>query len=313
MADRTRFPHVSPSLIGPIAPTPPTLPPLLRALRPHQWSKNLLVLLPALAAHRLSEVDVFVAVVAATASMSALASATYLMNDLTDIEVDRLHPTKRHRPLAAGTLSKGTAMVAALVLVLGSLALAWTLPRLFLAVWGAYLVTTTAYSMGLKRLLALDVLVLSALYTVRVVAGAAAAEVPLSRWFLAFSVFLFLSLALLKRAIESWGAQARALEALDGRGWRVDDLPILVSLGLGSGVAAALVYCLYITGDDVIRLYSRPDVLWLGLPVILYWLARAWVLAHRGETSDDPVAFALRDRASWICLAVFGAAVWLAT
>ena len=270
-------------------------------------------MLPVLAAHRLFEPGVLVAVGAAVASMSALASATYLINDLADVEADRRHPTKRHRPLAAGTLARSTAIGAAGALIVLSFALAWLLPRPFLAVWGSYLVTTAAYSMGLKRILALDVLVLSALYTVRVVAGAVAVDVPLSRWFLAFSVFLFLSLALLKRAIESWGARARAAEALDGRGWRVDDLPILVSLGMSSGVAAALVYCLYITGDDVMRLYSRPDVLWLGLPVILYWLARAWVMAHRGEMEDDPVAFALGDRASWVCLLFFGAVVWMAT
>lgn len=289
------------------------MPPILRAIRPHQWSKNLLVLLPALAAHQAVTGDTLLALVTAMASMSFLASAVYLMNDVADVESDRRHPTKRQRPIAAGEISVGTATALASGLAAISFLLAWTLPTLFLWVWAGYLVATTGYSLGLKRLLALDVLILAALYTVRVIAGAVAVDVPLSRWFLAFSVFVFTSLALLKRATESWGAQGRDEAALSGRGWRVEDLPVLVALGMACAVASALVYCLYITGEDVVQLYSRPDLLWLGLPVILYWLARAWVLGQRGEMHDDPVAFALTDPASWACLIFFGFTLWLAT
>ncbi|HZD04297.1 MAG TPA: hypothetical protein VE173_05245, partial [Longimicrobiales bacterium] len=175
------------------------------------------------------------------------------------------------------------------------------------------LVLTTSYSFLLKRVVVLDVVILAALYTVRVVAGAAAVTVPLSRWFLAFSVFLFLSLALLKRLVEVAGASDRDEASVPGRGWEVGDLPILRSLGIGSGVVAALVYCLYITERPTVEeLYAHPDLLWVGLPVILYWLSRVWLLANRGEVHDDPVVFALRDRVSYLVLALLVAMVMVA-
>lgn len=314
--------------------------PLLRSLRPHQWSKNLLLLLPAAAAHRALDGSLGVALLQAVASFSLLASALYLVNDVADADHDRAHPTKRTRPVASGELVPGMALGAAAVLVAGSAALALPLPRPFLWAWGAYLVMSASYSAGLKRLVVLDVILLAALYTVRVVAGAAAVDVPLSRWFLAFSVFVFTSLALLKRAVEAGGtAEAGGgdtvaggghaatggevdavagggtapAHSLRGRGWRTGDLPVLAATGIACAVAAALVYCLYITGEDVLRLYSRPDLLWLGLPVLLYWLVRAWLLALRGEVHDDPVVFALKDPAGWASGLVLAVTVWLAT
>ncbi|MEQ9398234.1 MAG: UbiA family prenyltransferase [Longimicrobiales bacterium] len=289
------------------------MPPLLRALRPHQWAKNLLILLPALAAHRVPGAGLLGALVAAVASFSLLASAVYLVNDVVDVESDRAHPSKRHRPIAAGQLGVPAALTASGTLAVLSLALALTLPPAFLQVWIAYLVVTSAYSAGLKRRVVLDVVVLSGLYTARVLAGAGAAGVPLSPWFLAFSIFLFVSLALLKRTVESVGADHRDTGGFEGRGWRVEDQPVLVAMGTACAVGAALVYCLYITGDDVLRLYRRPEALWFGLPVLLYWLTRAWLLAVRGQVEDDPVVFALKDPASYASLALFGLAVWWAT
>ena len=245
-------------------------------------------------------------------SFSLLASAGYLLNDIQDLEHDREHPIKRARPLAAGEIGSGAAVVAVALLAMASFALAWTLPRQFLQVWASYMVLTTLYSMGLKRVVVLDVMVLGALYTTRVVAGAAVVEVPLSRWFLAFAVFLFSSLAILKRMVELLGVASRAEDSIGGRGWTVRDIPVLLGFGTACSVAAALVYCLYITSDEVLRLYGRPDILWLGLPILLYWLGRVWLLAHRGLVHEDPLLFALRDRASYVAGVAMALTIWLA-
>ena len=285
----------------------------LRQLRPHQWSKNLLLVVPAVAAHRAPDLELIVRLGWAVALFSLLASGLYALNDVVDIEHDRAHPAKSARPVASGTISTRAALVfAAILLAVAAIGAAWLMPRGYQLSLGVYAVLAVAYTAGLKRVVMLDVVLLSGLYTVRVVAGATAVDVSLSRWFLAFSVFVFASLALLKRAAEAHGARADDRPDLGGRGWRVDDMPVLVALGSSCAVAAALVYCLYITGEDVLRLYGRPDVLWLGLPVLLYWLSRGWLLALRGDVSEDPVVFALRDPASYASLLAFATVVWLA-
>ena len=284
----------------------------VRAVRVHQWAKNLLLVLPALAAHLVPDTRAIGLLVTTFVSFSLLASAVYLLNDIQDLEHDRAHPVKRTRPLAAGEIGFGATGAAVALLATASFALAWTLPRQFLQVWAGYLVLTTLYSFGLKRLVVIDVMVLGALYTTRVVAGAAVVEVPLSRWFLAFAVFLFSSLAILKRLVELLGVASREQESAGGRGWTVRDIPVLLGFGAACSVASALVYCLYITSDEVLRLYSRPDVLWLGLPVLLYWLGRVWLLAHRGLVHEDPLLFALRDRASYVVGVAMAVTIWLA-
>jgi 4-hydroxybenzoate polyprenyltransferase len=278
-----------------------------RALRVHQWAKNFLLVLPALAAHREPTPGLVGSLVIAFASFSLLASAVYLVNDIEDLEHDRLHPTKRERPLAAGHLSVAGAAGVAAGLAAAAFLLTMALPPRFRLVWAAYLAVSSAYSFGLKRVVVLDVMVLSALYTSRVIAGATAVEVPLSRWFLAFAVFFFSSLALLKRLVESLGVANRKGESVGGRGWAVQDIPVLLGFGAACSVASALVYCLYITSAEVGQLYARPDLLWLGLPIFLYWLGRIWMLANRGEVHEDPVLFALRDRPSYLVGAALAA------
>jgi 4-hydroxybenzoate polyprenyltransferase len=285
----------------------------VRALRVHQWAKNALILIPAVAAHLTPSPPVLLDLLTAVVSFSLLASSLYLLNDLVDLEHDRGHPVKRERPLAAGQVGAGAAAAVAAVCAVGSFLVALRLPLPFLATWGCYLLLSGTYSAALKKVVMLDVVVLAALYAVRVVAGAAALEVPLSRWFLAFAVFLFTALALLKRAVEVRGAARREASRLAGRGWEVSDLPVLLAFGGASSVAGALVYCLYITSDEVLALYARPDTLWLGLPVLLYWLGRVWLLALRGEVHEDPLLFALRDRASYLVLLVLAGLVWLAS
>jgi 4-hydroxybenzoate polyprenyltransferase len=284
----------------------------VRALRVHQWAKNLLLVLPALAAHRAPTPALFGPLLLAFLSYSLLASTVYLINDIEDVEHDRLHPTKRDRPLASGQISVPAAAAAAAGLAAVALALTMALPPRFRLVWAAYLALSTAYSFGLKKIVVLDVMLLGALYTSRVVAGAAAVDVPLSRWFLPFTVFFFSSLAIVKRMVEAQGAAEREVDDLAGRGWSVQDLPVLLGFGAACSVASALVYCLYITSDEVRELYARPDWLWLGLPILLYWLGRVWLLANRGEVHEDPVLFALRDRPSYLVAAAIAAVLLLA-
>jgi 4-hydroxybenzoate polyprenyltransferase len=285
----------------------------LRQLRPHHWAKNTLMFLPALAAHLSPSADLGLRLLAGFAAFSATASAVYLFNDLADLASDRAHPKKRHRPLAAGEIPIPHALAMAALLLGAAAVLAWSLSPAFTGVLAAYLVITTAYSISLKQQLAVDVITLATLYTVRIVAGAVLVEVPLSRWFLAFSIFLFLSLALAKRAVELRGAAARKAVEIAGRGYRPEDLPTLSATGVAAAAASALVYCLYITGDDVTRLYAHADLLWIGLPLFLYWNLRLWLFAGRGTLQEDPVAFALKDPITYSVALAFLAVVWMAS
>lgn len=280
------------------------MPALLRCLRPHQWCKNLLVALPLLAAHRLTDAQAWLSVALAFVSFSLAASAMYVLNDLRDVASDRLHPHKRHRPIASGEVSRNHALALLLICVLASFLIALLfLPRTFSAFLIAYLAITTAYSVGLKRLLMLDVLTLASLYALRMLAGGAAVDVRLSPWLLAFSMFLFLSIAFVKRY-----AELRALDlARDGRGdsapgraYEIGDLDLIRSLGPTSGYMAVLVFALYLNSDDALLLYPQVDWLWLICPILLYWITRLWFAAQRGRMHHDPVIFALTDPASYV-------------
>jgi 4-hydroxybenzoate polyprenyltransferase/phosphoserine phosphatase len=284
----------------------------LGALRPYQWSKNALLLLPALAAHLAWTPSVVLTLLAGFLAFSAAASAVYLVNDLVDLPHDRLHERKRTRPIAAGELSipATIGLIALLLVIAASLALLLPLP--FTVALGTYMLASTAYSLVLKGRAILDVLTLATLYALRLVAGAALVTVPLSRWFLAFSVFFFFSLALVKRVVELRRSPADD-GGTRGRGYQAADLPVLAALGAAGAAVSSLVYCLYITSDDIGQLYTRPDVLWLGLPILLYWQARIWLLTGRGRMEEDPVVFALRDRLSHLLLVAFLVTVWLAT
>jgi 4-hydroxybenzoate polyprenyltransferase len=284
----------------------------LRLVRPHQWSKNTLLFLPALAAHLTMAADVVLTLLAGFVAFSFVASAVYIVNDLADLASDRVHATKRSRPLAAGDLTIPRALAVAAGLVVAAAVIAATLPPAFQALLAGYLALTTAYSMVLKRRAIVDVITLASLYTLRVMAGAALVAVPLSRWFLAFSVFFFFSLALAKRVVELARQPAGTTGPLPGRGYSVADVPVLISLGTTAVMASTLVYCLYITGTDVGELYRRPDLLWLGLPILLYWQSRLWMFAGRNALHEDPVVFAMKDRISRVLLVGFLLVVWVA-
>jgi len=273
---------------------------LVKALRPHQWVKNALIFIPLLAAHQVADVGSLLAAVLAFVAFSIAASSVYLLNDIADVENDRDHPTKRFRPFAAGTVSLAVGWALWPVLALGALVLAFGVSPLLGLVVSVYLVITAAYSFALKRKPVVDVLTLAMLYTIRIVAGAAAIDVELSEWMLSFSVFFFLSLALVKRVSELHRTRLSNTTTL-GRGYRPDDLELLSSYGVTTSVTSALVFTLFVNDPGTARLYESPEMLWASIPVILAWLMRVWLLAHRGEMNEDPILFAIRDRVSVVC------------
>lgn len=275
-----------------------------QALRPHQWAKNVLVALPVLLAHRAGEGPLVLDTALAFVALCLCVSGTYVVNDLLDRDRDRRHPAKRHRPFASGALPStfGVGLAVALVGAAFALAVAF-LPIVFAGVLALYVATTLAYSLRLKRVAVLDVLVLAGLYALRILAGGAATGIPVSEWLVAFSLFFFLSLALLKRYAELRLMETGAAPLDNGRGYEAGDAALLRGIGPACGLLAVLVFALYVTGPEVRVLYGRPELLWLAAPPLIYWTLRMWLLAHRGRMPDDPVLFAVRDPASYVAAA----------
>ncbi|HVX14767.1 MAG TPA: UbiA family prenyltransferase [Pirellulales bacterium] len=296
-----------------VVPRRDRIKPLVAALRPHQWVKNLLLFLPLFLAHQWNDVIKLGLAVLGMAAFSAAASAIYIVNDLLDIESDRRHPTKRRRPFAAGDLSIPHGLVLAVCAATASLSLSiCSLPWLFTGWLVTYLFTTTAYSLSLKKRVVIDVIVLAGLYTLRIAAGAAAVSVPVSPWLLAFAMFFFLSLALGKRYIELRRGGGSSQPTLPGRGYCADDAQLLEQIGPTSGYLAVLVFCLYIDSEAVAQFYRQREILWFVCPLLLYWITRFWLLARRREVNYDPVAFALKDRTSLAVIAATATTVLLA-
>lgn len=284
----------------------------LQALRVHQWLKNALLFVPLIAAHRFTAIDALLSLGTGFVAFSLCASSVYLLNDLFDLQDDRRHPRKRNRPLACGALPLGHAVVLIPLLLLVAVLAALTLPAVFMAALAGYYALTLAYSLGLKRLAIIDVLVLAALYTSRIIAGGAAAGIELSFWLLAFSLFLFLSLALAKRCAELVVMREKGRTGAVGRGYLTDDLHLLFSLGGASGYVAVLVLALYINSPQIDLVYTRPGLIWLLCPMLLYWISRIWLETFRGNMHDDPVVFAARDSVSRVILVIGAFILWLA-
>jgi 4-hydroxybenzoate polyprenyltransferase len=285
-----------------ISPAEFQLRPWLRALRPHQYVKNLLVFVPVLTAHRFDALGIGKAVIAFLA-FSLCASAVYVVNDLIDLKSDRAHPTKRRRPFAAGQISlpAGFALVPGLLCLAAATAL--SISPSFLAVLAAYFCVTTAYSFSLKRKMLVDVVILAMLYTSRIFGGAVAIDAEMSHWLAMFSLFFFTSLALMKRYSELVKRDDTGPTKLSSRNYASSDLPMIGALAAAAGLNAVTVFSLYISSDAVIGLYRRPEVLWLIVPLLTYWIARALMMAHRRYMDDDPIVFALRDGKSLLTLA----------
>lgn len=284
---------------------------IFKQLRPHQWIKNTLVLLPALAGHKVWNLEVLSNSLLAFAGFSMAASFVYVLNDLLDLKSDRSHHTKKFRPFASGNLPIKWGLLLLPSLLLACLLFSALLPLQFSAWICVYLGLNLAYSFYLKQSVVVDIIILSIMYTLRIFAGAAATGVPVSEWLLSFSTLFFFSLACVKRYTEIIRSKNKI--TLDGRGYRQVDHTMIQSLGVGSGLISLLIILLYLQSKDVRSLYSQPQNLWFATPILLFWISRIWILTNRDEVHDDPVVFAVKDKISWVCLGllslVFGLAV----
>lgn len=268
---------------------------LLRAMRVHQWTKNLLILVPLLTAFGFFDLDKVVAIIGAFIAFSLAASATYMFNDLWDLASDRAHPRKRHRPFASASLGITTGIGVAALLLAAAAAIAAMVSFGFLLMLGLYVVLTTTYSLLLKEYVLVDVLMLSMLYTLRILAGAVAVHIPASAWLLAFSVFLFFSLALIKRCSELVSLDQSGMQAARGRDYRVNDLTVLWPLGCAASLSAVVIFGLFISAPETQARYAGGQLLWLVAFALMYWMGRMWIKTSRGEMHDDPIVFALKD------------------
>jgi 4-hydroxybenzoate polyprenyltransferase/phosphoglycolate phosphatase-like HAD superfamily hydrolase len=274
---------------------------LVRALRPHQWLKNVLVFLAIAGAHKLLDLDLLVRSIAAFLAFSLVASSVYLVNDLLDLSADRAHARKRNRPFASGAAPIELGLPLTVLLLIAGFGISALLGPMFLLTIGVYFVTTTAYSLSLKRYTIIDICVLAGLYTIRVLAGGVATGLPISVWLLAFSLFIFFSLAAVKRQAELVDAVKAGKLKIAGRGYHPDDLELVSQMATASGLVSVLVMTLYLSSDAVTRIYHRPEALWGVTPVLLFWISRVVFKAHRGEMHDDPIVFAAKDRVSMVC------------
>lgn len=274
-----------------------------RQLRLHQWAKNLLLFVPLVAAQRWDGLGVIWTMIMAFLAFGIIASSTYILNDLFDLEADRAHVKKRERPLAAARIPTVQAVLAVPIGLTVGLLLALSISPAFFLVTLAYVAVTTAYSMYLKQLVLIDAITLAGLFTLRIVAGAVASTDVLSPWLLIFSIFLFLSLAYLKRYVEL--ATTKRKGKISGRGYMTQDLPMVLALGVGAGYSALVVLALYLFSDAALSLYASPYMIVVAVPILGYWVSYMWMLAMRGQMSHDPVLHAVRDRHSLAVAALF--------
>jgi len=284
-----------------------------RAVRPHQWIKNLILFVPVLTAHQLTDQIILLQSALAFAVFCLAASSVYLWNDLLDLVADRHHATKRWRPFAAGDLPLPYGLLGAPLLLVAALGLSLVLSPQFALVTALYVFVSTSYSWRLKRIAWLDVLFLAGLYTLRLVAGHVATGIAWSNWLLAFAMFIFLSLALMKRLQEIQSVREQAGHEVKGRGYTAQHHAVVVTFGIASGVAAVVVLGLYVNSAQVVTLYRHPTLLLLVCPLLLVWIARVWRLTYRGRMHDDPTAFAFKDWASYVIGALTLLVMWFAT
>ena len=279
----------------------------LRAIRVHQWLKNLLIGVPLLTSHSWNNLPAVLNLLAGFVSFGLSASATYLLNDLLDLSADRRHPRKSQRPLASGDLSLVTGVGLMIGLMVVGLSLATVVSNEFLLILLMYVGLTVSYSLYFKTIVLIDVIVLASLYTLRILAGTAAIGVAISYWLFAFSMFLFLSLALVKRCSELQSMREEGQAMASGRDYRVTDLSALSGMGVASGYIAVLVLALFVNSPHDLVKYTHPERLWLLCPPMAYWVSRLWIKTSRGEMHDDPLLYSVRDRASWVIVVMMTA------
>jgi len=284
----------------------------LKQLRVHQWLKNLLIFVPLLVSGSFVNIDSVFLSLLGFISFSCLASGTYIINDLLDLDADRSHKRKKARPLASGKISIINAKIVAAILFVFAFGLAPVLGVLFFFVLAGYLILTLSYSFKLKQYIALDVIILATLYTVRILAGAVILGVPVSFWLFSFSMFVFFSLALIKRCAELKSFEEQGEAHAKGRDYNVLDYSVLMSLGTSAAMLAVLMFCFYVNSNVLADQYQQPTLLWLILPALCYWMMRMWIKTHRGEMHDDPIVFSLKDRGSIITIGFMGLIALLA-
>jgi len=284
----------------------------LRAMRPHQWVKNLLVFTPLVLSSQFMEPGLVIQALLAFMAFSLSASSLYIVNDLFDIESDRIHPKKKYRPFASGSLSKQWGIGQSIILLTIALSLAVYLNTEFLITLVIYSALSAAYSFKLKQVVLLDVSILAVLYTLRIIAGTFAVSLELSYWLIIFSIFMFTSLAMVKRVSELYNLMMQDKEKVEGRGYAVKDREIILALGSASGFVSVLVFALYIHDPLIVQRYTQPEWLWLTVPALLYWIGRVWIIAHRGQMDEDPVVFALHDKVSYAILGFIAIGVFMA-
>lgn len=286
----------------------------IKALRLHQWLKNLLIFVPLLAAHQVLSVVLLAKGLLAFLMFGLCASSVYLLNDLLDLHDDRRHQTKKHRPFASGAISIHWGVVLVPILfAIGFIGAYLLLPLSFVMALMLYYLTTLGYSLIFKRIMMLDVIILAGLYTLRIISGIVVFDLEPTFWMLAFSMFIFMSLALVKRYAELIQVRNTAIIKTHGRGYYATDLEMIASLGAASGYLSVLILALYIQDQSTTLLYQHPKILWLSCPLLLLWISRTWMLTHRGLMNDDPVIFAMKDKNSLMIGSVFLLIFWLAT
>lgn len=274
---------------------------LLRSLRPHHWFKNILLFVPLITSHRINEPELLSRAFIAFVSFSLCASCSYIINDLLDLPADLQHPRKKLRPFASGSLSLRIGVLLSLVLFVAGFTLSIAILHVtFTLILALYILLTITYSLFLKEIAILDVLVLAGLYAIRILAGGVVVDVYITTWLVGFAIFIFLSLAFVKRYTELLLMQSEGRNALEGRGYIVRDIEIIQVVGPVSGYLSVLVLALYINSREVVLLYQHPWVLWFLGPCFLYWITRIWLIAHRGQMHDDPLIFAIKDKASYV-------------
>ena len=284
----------------------------VRALRLHQWLKNTLVFLPLALAHQLDNPQLIVNALLAFLCFGLCASSVYVLNDLLDLPSDRQHRSKCQRPFAAGDIPLASGLVLSPVLLISAFGVASALPRAFIVILALYYLCTGLYSFVLKKIMLVDVILLAALYTLRIISGAAAISVVPSFWLLAFSMFLFFSLAVVKRYTELDYLRSAGVHQSEGRGYFAQDLSMMAMFGSASAFLSVMVFALYINNDETREQYLTPEILWLICPLLLYMVTRIWLLAARGQIEEDPIVFALKDRVSQIVTLACGLLLWLA-
>ena len=283
---------------------------IFKIIRPHQWVKNILVFIPMLMSHNLN-INNFILSTKAFIIFSLVASSIYVINDIVDIKSDKKHPYKKNRPLAAGLININQCKYIILSLLVFCFFFLIDIDNNFFILIVSYFIISNLYTFFLKKYVIVDLLILSSLYTIRIIGGGFITGISVSIWLLSFSIFFFLSLAAIKRQVEIINFKKNKKVKIAGRGYIVSDQKIINMISICSGYISILVLVLYINSPQVISLYSSPDILWGVCLIMLFWISRIMLMSSRKKIEDDPIVYAIKDKISYICLLFILCIMWL--